>query len=75
MESIENGTFWGIPKRKVWVAKHHHDLVSFVDVMQSIVHDIHLTLWLKGVASDKKSQSQMQLKETGVGSDEVNFIL
>ena len=64
-----------IPKRKVWVGKHHHDLVSFVEIMQSIVHNVHLTLSLEGVASNKKIQPQMQLKEAGVGSDEVNFIL
>ena len=42
--------------------------------MQSIMHDVHLNIWLERVAFDKKIQSQMHFKEVGVGSDDVNFI-
>ena len=64
----------GIPNKKVQVAKYHHDLVFFVGVMQSILHDIHLNIWLKRVVSEKKIKSQMHFREVGVGRDDVSFI-
>ena len=64
-----------ILKRKVWVAENHHDLILLIKVMQSIVHDVHLSLLLWEVALNKKIHPQMQLREVSVGSDEVGFIL
>ena len=62
-------------KRKVGVAKHHHDLIPLVEVMHSTIHNVHLSLWLCRLAPNKQIQPQMQLREAGVGSDEIGLIL
>lgn len=44
-------------------------------VIQVIIHNVYLLIQLRGVPPDKEAQTQMHVREIGVGRDEVGIVL
>ena len=62
-------------KRKVVVTKHHHNLIPRMELLHSIIDDVHLSLYLREVTPNKQVQPQMQLKDVAISSDEIGLVV